>query len=151
MRPVVDHADDSKEEGRHHAVGEHLEPGTRQPIPVEGGEAEHDKAHVRHGGKADNVLEVGLHGGDQSPVDHVDGSQDEDQRRPETRTFRQQHDPHPQRGEGTQLHQDPCVEHGHRRRRRDMAVGGPVMEGENAPEDSEAKKHEGEPEPLKCG
>ena len=33
MCPVIDHADDSKEESRHDAVREHLQAGTRQPFP----------------------------------------------------------------------------------------------------------------------
>ena len=33
VRPVIDHADDSKEESRHHAVREHLQPGPEQTLP----------------------------------------------------------------------------------------------------------------------
>ena len=75
MRPVVDHADDSKEESRHHAVREHLHARADQAIPVQRGKAQHHQPHVRDRRKTDDVFEIGLDDGDEGAIDHVDRPQ----------------------------------------------------------------------------
>ena len=48
MSPVVDHTDDSKEESRHHPVGEHLHTRAGQAVLIERGKAEHHQPHMRN-------------------------------------------------------------------------------------------------------
>ena len=49
MRPVIHHADDGKEESRHDAVREHLQPGSGQPFRGQGRKSNENQSHVRDG------------------------------------------------------------------------------------------------------
>ena len=127
---------------------EHLQAGAGQALVVERGQRHGHQAHVRHRREADHVLQVVLGHGDKRAIDHVDQREQHNPRRVELGAVGQQHDAHAQGGERAQLHQHAGVEHGHGRRRGHVAVGRPVVEGEDAAQHREAKEDEREDQLL---
>ena len=148
MRPVVNHADDSKEESRHHAVREHLHAGAQHAVRVEGGKTHQHQAHVRNRGKTDDIFEIGLHHGDKRAVDHVDQRQQDDPGHPELGAFGQQHDADPQGCKSAQLHQHTRMEHRDGGRCCHVTIRAPVVEGEDAAQHGETQEDEREPQLL---
>ncbi len=149
MRPVVDHADDSEEESRHHAVREHLHAGAEQALFVKGGKTDQHQPHVRDGRKADDIFEIGLDHGNEGAVDHVDRAQDQDPAGAQyCAPCRQEHDAYPQGGKGAHLHLNPRQQHRDGGRGGHVAVRGPGMEGEDAAQDGKTQEDKREPQLL---
>ncbi len=79
MGAVVNHTHDGEKERRHYAVREHLQARAAHAGGVHGGKAHCHQAHVADAGKANDVLEILLHHGDERAVNHIDRHQKDDQ------------------------------------------------------------------------
>ena len=75
VAPVVEHAHHEEEGARRDAVVQHLVDGAHHRRRGEGGDAEHDEAEVGDRRIGHELLQVGLHEGDEGAVDDADHGQ----------------------------------------------------------------------------
>ena len=145
MSPIVNNSHHGEHEGGHDAVGEHLQHPAGHPHRMQGGYAHQDVAHVADAGISDDVFQVSLRHGGYSAVEHVDGAQDDQYRHPGGGALRQQHNPNPDDTVGSQLHQNPGVQHANPGGGRHVAVGRPGVKGpqtgQNSKADHEQREH----------
>ena len=152
MRPVIDGSHQREHEGRHNAVGEHLQHRAAHSDAVQRGDAHKHVAHVADAGVPDDVLQVLLRHRRHRAVQHVHRAQPDKHRHPpRIRGLRQQENPHPDDTVGPQLHQHPGVQHGHRRGRRHVAVGRPRVERPETRQRAEADHKQREHQHLELG
>ena len=114
MGPVVYRSNKCEHQGRHDAVGEHLQYGATHANAVQRGYAHEHIAHVADAGVPDYVLQVLLRHGRHRTVEHVDRAQGDQHRHPpRIRGFRQKEYAHTDDAVSPQFHQHPGVQHGH--------------------------------------
>ena len=148
VRAAVDHTDQGEEQGRHQAVRQHLQDGTRAGCLIHHQDGEEHQAAVRHGGVGVDILQVRLYAGREGSVDDGDARQDEED--PGQLVGSLGHEEHgdAEAAVASQLHQHAGVQHGHGRGRRGMTVGAPCVEGEEGTQHAEADERQGEPDAL---
>ena len=88
-----------------------------------------------------DVFQIGLHHGAESPVNHRNRSQYQEEVAPLGQSFRHQVHGNAETPVATQFHQHAGMQHGHRRRGGSMAVGTPCMEREQGTQYAEAQEH----------
>ena len=148
MGTAVNHTDQGKEEGRHEAVAQHLQHGTRAGSLVEHQDGEQHEAAVRHGAVGVDVLEVGLHAGRESTVNHGDACEDKEYPAQLVGGFGHEVHGNAEAAVTSQLHEHAGVEHGYGGRRGGVTVGAPGVEGEEGTEHTETDEGQGEPDVL---
>ena len=142
--PLVDGPDKCEEEGRHDAMGEHLQRGAGHTDGLHRRDAHEHVAHVADAGVPDDVLQVVLRQRRDRPVEHIDGAEDEQHEGEVLHPLRQHHHPDPDDAERAQLHQHARVQHTHRGRRGDVSIGRPRVERPKSRQQAEPDHYEQE-------
>ena len=112
------------------------------------GDTQHGEAHVRHGRVGDQLLEVGLGEGDGRSVDDRDHRQHGEEPLPCGETGRQDRQRHPKEAVGAHLQQRTGKNGRCRRRRLDVGVGKPGVQGPDRHLDRETEEEQQEEPPL---
>ena len=113
---MVDHTDDSEEEGCHQTVREHLQNGTRASSLGHHQQSEKHHTAVRHGRVCVDILQVSLHASGKRTIDHGNGGKDEEDPGELVSSLRQEIHGNAEAAITSELHQHTGVEHRHSRR-----------------------------------
>ena len=129
-------------------MAQHLQHGAGAGRLIEHQNGEEHEAAVRHGGVGVDILQVGLHAGGESTVNH--GDTREDKENPAEFVGSLGHEVHgdAEAAVAAELHEHAGVEHRNGGRRGSVAVGTPRVEGEECAEHAETDKREREPDAL---
>ena len=126
---------------------EHLQDAALDAQRVGREEADHDDAHMGHRAVGDQLLHVGLHQRHERGVDDGDDGEREDEGREVGRGVGQHRQREAQEAVAAELQQHARQQHRPRRRRLDVGVRQPGVEGPHRHLDREGREH-GEPEPY---
>ena len=148
VRPSVNHTDEGKEEGRHQAVAQHLEHGTRTGRLVHHQDGEEHQAAVAHRGVGVDVFQVSLYAGREGTIDNRNTCQYQEYPAQLIGSFGHQIHGDAEATVASQLHQYACMKHGYSRRCRSMTVRAPRMEGEQGAQHAKSQEGEWEPDAL---
>ena len=125
MRRMIDMADHRKEQGRHHAMREHVGHGAVDTDDIRCSNPDQHIAHMRYRRITDHVFHVFLHQGNESGVSDIGHAKRCDQRRPELEAQRQHEQTDPDQAIAADFLQHSGVNHRYCRRSAGVTIRRP--------------------------
>jgi hypothetical protein len=146
MPSFIDHAHDEEQRPGADPVVHHLQDPPFDPLGIEREEAQHHKSEVTHRGESHQLLDVSLRVRNSRPIQDPDHRQQRDPGGKTHGRLGEEREIEAQEAVGPHLQEHPGQNHRAGRRRLDMGVGQPGVQGPHGHLDGECGG-EGEKQP----